>query len=47
MVIIRNGHVVDPSTGIDGVMDIVIKNGKIEKVIPQGESTFERAGTYV
>ena len=40
MVIIRNGHVVDPSTGIDGVMDIVIKNGKIEKVIPQGESSF-------
>ncbi|VAX23453.1 Dihydroorotase [hydrothermal vent metagenome] len=30
-ILIRNGRVIDPANGVDGVMDIFIKNGKIEK----------------
>jgi dihydroorotase len=30
--LIKNGHVVDPANGVDGVMDIYIADGKIEKL---------------
>jgi len=31
-IIIKNGHIIDPSLGIDGVGDLVIENGKIKTV---------------
>lgn len=30
--LIKNGHVLDPANGVDGVMDVWVKNGKIERV---------------
>ena len=30
---IRGGHVIDPETGIDGLFDILIEDGKIRSVI--------------
>ena len=32
MMIIKNGRVVDPKTGLDQVLDLIIKDGKIVKV---------------
>lgn len=32
MILIKNGHVVDPSQDIDGVVDILIEDGKIREV---------------
>ena len=32
MMIIKNGRVVDPKTGLDQVMDLIIENGKIVKM---------------
>ncbi|MBM4135664.1 MAG: dihydroorotase [Nitrospira sp.] len=34
-IIIKNGHIIDPSQGIDGVGDILIENGKIKEVSTQ------------
>ena len=31
-IIIRNGHIIDPSQGIDGEGDLVIENGKIKEI---------------
>lgn len=31
-ILIKNGHVIDPLQGVDGVFDILIKNGKIDQV---------------
>jgi len=31
MILIKNGHVVDPSQGIDGICDILIEDGKIKE----------------
>lgn len=31
-VVIKNGHVIDPSQGIDGVCDLVVEDGKIKEV---------------
>ena len=31
-IVIKNGHVIDPKNGIDGIVDIAISNGKIAKV---------------
>ncbi len=31
--IIKNGRVIDPKSGFDGIADIVIKDGKIEKIL--------------
>lgn len=33
---IRGGHVIDPETGIDGLFDILIEDGKIAKVVESG-----------
>ena len=27
-IVIKNGHIIDPSQGIDGIGDVVIENGK-------------------
>ncbi len=34
-IVIKNGHVVDPSQGIDGVTSILIENGKVAKIAKQ------------
>ena len=31
-IVIKNGHVIDPKNGIDGIVDIAISNGKIARV---------------
>ena len=31
-ILIKNGHIIGPSQGIDGIGDIVIENGKIVEV---------------
>ena len=31
--IIKNGRVIDPKSGFDGIADIIIKDGKIEKIL--------------
>lgn len=40
--LIRNGHIIDPSQGIDGVGDLLIENGKITNIEIKGGSTEER-----
>ncbi|MGN0157765.1 MAG: dihydroorotase [Brotaphodocola sp.] len=32
MIIIKNGRVIDPKTGLDQVMDLIVKDGKIVKI---------------
>ena len=34
-IVIKNGHIVDPSQKIDGIGDVVIEDGKIIEVISQ------------
>ncbi len=36
-ILIKNGHIVDPSQGIDGVGDILIKDGKIVRIVLQSD----------
>jgi dihydroorotase len=31
--LIRNGHVIDPKNGIDGVMDVAISNGRLLRLL--------------
>lgn len=50
--LLRNGHLVDPSQAIDGVTDIRIKNGVVSEVGPDlpeqdGEEIFDLSGCYV
>ena len=35
--IIKNGRVIDPKSGFDGIADIIIKDGKIEKILKKTE----------
>lgn len=37
-ILIKNGHVIDPSQGINKHMDILIKGKKIQKIFPKGKS---------
>lgn len=50
-VLIKNGHVLDPSTGTDGIKDVYIKDGIIaqvgEKLAVNAEETIDAAGLYV
>ena len=39
--IIKHGRMIDPGSGFDGIADIVIKDGKIEKIYRDGESCPE------
>ena len=32
--VIKEGFVIDPSTGLNGLLDIGIKNGRIEDILP-------------
>ena len=50
--LLKNGHLVDPSQAIDGVTDIRIDNGVISEVGPdlpenKDEEIFDLAGCYV
>jgi dihydroorotase len=49
--ILKNGHVVDPSRDIDGVMDVAITDGRIAAVgsglTTQGSATRDVSGQYV
>ena len=49
---IKNGHLIDPSNGIDGVQDLFIADGKVAAVgaAPAGfvaDTTFDAAGLVV
>src|SRR5882724_4375700 len=49
--IIRNGHVIDPATGLDAVRDVLIENGRIagigEKLQVTGAEKFDATGLIV
>lgn len=40
--IIKNGRVIDPKSGFDDIADIIIKDGKIEKIIKKEENQAEQ-----
>ncbi len=42
-ILIKNGQVNDPSQGIDGICDIVVRDGKIEKISPQAPGSRQQA----
>lgn len=42
LVLIRNGHVIDPSQGFDGISDIMIEDGKIAKIEPNITDRVDR-----
>ena len=37
--IIKNGRVIDPKSGFDGIADIIIKDGKIKKILKKAEAS--------
>lgn len=50
--LIKNGHVVDPSQNIDGVCSILVKNDRIEAIgddvsAPEGTEVLDLAGKHV
>ena len=49
--IIKNGHVIDPANKIDGVMDVLVEDGKISKVAgtidAKAETVIDAAGKIV
>ncbi|MEK8035289.1 MAG: dihydroorotase, partial [candidate division NC10 bacterium] len=50
--LIRQGRVVDPASGIDGVQDVLVVDGRIGKVgpglrAPQGTQVIDAAGKVV
>lgn len=36
--LLKNGHVIDPASGVDGTFDVLIANGRVESVTPSGEN---------
>ncbi|MBZ5859324.1 amidohydrolase/deacetylase family metallohydrolase [Flavihumibacter profundi] len=51
-IVIKSGHVIDPKNNVDAVMDIAIKDGKIEKIADnidgkQAAQTVDAKGLYV
>jgi len=50
--LIRRGHVIDPKNGIDRVMDVAVKDGKIDRVAPSlppasAQKVIDAQGLYV
>jgi dihydroorotase len=43
-ILIKNGHIIDPSQGADGIGDIVIENGKIKEIIIEKTSPLSKEG---
>ena len=51
-VLIKGGHVVDPATGLDGRVDILIKGGKIQTIskdieVSNGTRVIDATSKYV
>ena len=42
MMLIKNGRVVDPESGFDGLADVLVEDGKVKKLLPAGQA--ETAG---
>ena len=38
MLLLRNGYLIDPASGTEGYRDILIEDGKIARILPQGAS---------
>jgi dihydroorotase len=45
--ILRGGRIVDPSQGLDAVGDLVIEDGRIERVVPGGADLASQPGAEV
>ena len=50
--LLKNGHVIDPATGLDSVTDILVKGGRISLIAPdltpeEGEEVINVGGKYV
>ncbi len=45
--IIRNGHIIDPSQGIDGRGDLLVEDGKIKEVFQDSEFRIQDTAKYV
>lgn len=45
-ILIKNGHIVDPSQGIDGIGDILIEDGKIKEVRIQSKEDNKKLRRY-
>ena len=43
-ILIKGGRVIDPASGLDGIRDIFIRDGKIERIIPQNEPEKKASG---
>lgn len=37
--LIKNGHVIDPGSGMDGAFDVLLDNRKIKKIYPKGKGS--------
>lgn len=50
-ILIKNGHVLDPDTGKDGIYDVLVEEGIIEKVAPkieaEADQVIDASGCYV
>ncbi|MFN3466085.1 MAG: dihydroorotase [Candidatus Brocadiales bacterium] len=51
-ILLKNGHVIDPATGLDSVTDILVKEGRISLIAPgitpeEGEEVIDVGGKYV
>ena len=50
--LIKGGRLIDPSTGRDGLFNVLVRNGLVDQVLPQGEEltadeVIDAAGCYV
>lgn len=50
--LLKNGHVIDPATGLDSVTDILVRKGRITLIAPditpeEGEEVIDAGGKYV
>ena len=41
-ILIKNGHLVDPSQGIDGIYDVLVSKGKIQELKPHATKGKDR-----
>jgi len=46
-VLIRNGRVLDPATGFDGIRDVAILDGRFAESVPDGTAEFDATGLIV
>src|SRR5437868_7240375 len=47
MLHIKNGRVIDPASGTDARMDVLLDEGKIAQLLPNGKPESSRAGSAV